>query len=142
MPTASSPVASRTKLLNGYRALAGLLAVLVLVQAWMAGHSSVLGFGDLDIVAHGIVGNVSYLIAVGVLVLTIVARANKASIGVAAAVVVLMTVQIALGYSGRDSNDAAAWHVPNGVAIFGLAVYQVSQARALARGTANSDARA
>ncbi len=141
MPTASSPVASRTKLLNGYRALAGLLAVLVLVQAWMAGNSSRL-FGDLDIVAHGIVGNVSYLIAVGVLVLTIVARANKASIGVAAAVVVLMTVQIALGYSGRDSNDAAAWHVPNGVAIFGLAVYQVSQARALARGTANSDARA
>lgn len=136
MPTASSPVASRTKLLNGYRALAGLLAVLVLVQAWMAGHSSVLGFGDLDIVAHGIVGNVSYLIAVGALVLTIVARANKATVGVAAAVVVLMTVQIGLGYSGRDSTDAAAWHVPNGVAIFGLAVYQVSQARALAKGSA------
>lgn len=139
MPTASSPVASRAKLLNGYRALAGLLAVLVLVQAWMAGHSNQL-FGDLDITIHGIVGNVSYLIAVGALVLTIVARANKATIGVAAAVVVLMTVQIGLGYSGRDSADAAAWHVPNGVAIFGLAVYQVSQARALARGTAHADA--
>ena len=134
MPTASSPVASRAKLLNGYRALAGLLAVLVLVQAWMAGHSNRL-FGDLDITIHGIVGNVSYLIAVGALVLTIVARANKATIGVAAAIVVLMTLQIGLGYSGRDAADAAAWHIPNGVAIFGLAVYQVSQARALARGT-------
>jgi hypothetical protein len=141
MPTASSPVASRARLLNGFRALAGLLALLVLVQAWMAGHSNRL-FGDLDIVAHGIVGNVSYLIAVGALVLTIVARANKATVGVAAAIVVLMTVQIGLGYSGRDSADAAAWHVPNGVAIFGLAIYQVSQARALARGTAGHEAAA
>lgn len=139
MPTASSPVASRARLLNGFRALAGLLALLVLVQAWMAGHSDQL-FGDLDIVAHGIVGNVSYLIAVGALVLTIVARANKATIGVAAAIVVLMTVQIGLGYSGRSSVDASAWHIPNGVAIFGLAVYQVSQARALARGTARTEA--
>ena len=48
MPTASSPVASRARLLNGFRALAGLLALLVLVQAWMAGHSDRL-FGDLDI---------------------------------------------------------------------------------------------
>lgn len=135
MPAASSPVASRTKLLNGYRAVAGLIAILVLVQAWMAGHSQRL-FGDQDIVAHGIVGNVSYLLAVGALVLTIVARANKAAIGVAAAIVVLMTVQIGLGYTGRNSLDAAAWHVPNGVAIFGLAVYQVGQARALVKGTA------
>ena len=141
MPTASSPVASRARLLNGFRALAALLALLVLVQAWMAGHSNRL-FGDLDIVAHGIVGNVSYLIAVGALVLTIVARANKATVGVAAAIVVLMTIQIGLGYSGRDSVDAAAWHVPNGVAIFGLAIYQVSQARALARGTARTEAHA
>ena len=137
MPTASSPVASRAKLLNVYRALAGLLAVLVLVQAWMAGHSNRL-FGDMDITIHGIVGNVSYLIAVGALVLAIVARANKATIGVAAAVVVLLTVQIGLGYSGRDSTGAAAWHIPNGVAIFGLAVYQVGQSIALAKGTARA----
>lgn len=141
MPTASSPVASRTKLLNGYRALAGLLAILVLVQAWMAGNSQTLGYGDQDIVTHGIVGNISYLVAVAALVLTLVARANKAAVGVAVAIVVLMTIQIGLGYTGRDSNTAAAWHIPNGVAIFGLAVYQVSQARALAKGTARVDAR-
>lgn len=135
MPTASSPVASRAKLLGGYRALAGLVAVLVLVQAWMAGSSERL-FGSLDIVTHGIVGNISYLLAIGALVLTIVARADKSAIGVAAAIVVLMTIQIGLGYTGRSSNDAAAWHIPNGVAIFGLAVYQVSQARSLSRDTA------
>src|SRR4028118_997540 len=93
MPTASSPVASRAKLLNIYRALAHVLPLLVLVQAWMAGHSDRL-FGDLDIVAHGILGNVSYLLAVAALVLALVARANKGAVVVAAAVVVLMTVPI------------------------------------------------
>ena len=58
MPTASSPVASRAKLLNIYRILAHVLPLLVLIQAWMAGHSDRL-FGALDIVAHGILGNVS-----------------------------------------------------------------------------------
>ena len=134
MPAASSPVASRAKLLTGYRSLAHILPLLVLVQAWMAGESARL-FGDLDIVAHGILGNVSYLLAVAALVLTLVARANKGAVLVAAAVVVLMTVQIGLGYSGRDSDDAAAWHIPNGVAIFGLAVYQVSVSSALVKGT-------
>lgn len=141
MPTASSPIASRAKLLQVFRVLAGLIAVLVLVQAWMAGHSDRL-FGDLSIVAHGIVGNISYLFAVGALVVAIVARANKVAVGVATAIVVLMTIQIGLGYTGRDpdSREAAAWHIPIGVTIFGLAVHQVSVARALAKGTAAFDA--
>ena len=142
MPTASSPVASRAKLLNIYRGLAHVLPLLVLIQAWMAGHSDALGYGDFDITIHGILGNVSYLLAVAALVLTLVARANKGAVVVAAAVVVLMTIQIGLGYSGRDSNGAAAWHVPNGVAIFGLTVYQVSLATSLVKGTKRLDAAA
>ena len=141
MPTASSPVASRAKLLNVYRILAHVLPLLVFVQAWMAGHSDRL-FGSLDIVAHGILGNFSYLLAVAALVLTLVARANKGAVIVAAAVVVLMTIQIGLGYSGRDSAGAAAWHIPNGVAIFGLTVYQVSLATSLVKGTKRLDATA
>ena len=142
MPTASSPVASRAKLLNAYRGIAHVLPLLVLVQAWMAGHSDALGYGSFDITIHGIVGNVSYLLAVAALVLALVARASKGAVVVAAVVVVLMTIQIGLGYSGRDSADAAAWHIPNGVAIFGLAVYQVSVATALAKGTRREEARA
>jgi hypothetical protein len=137
VPTATSPVASRRRLLIGYQALAGLLAVLVLVQAWLAGSSDVLPYGgDIDIVVHGIVGNVSYLVAVGALVLAIVARADKVAIGVAAVIVVAMTAQIGLGYSAGTNRAAGAWHIPLGVAIFGLAVYQVSQARGLVRGDA------
>ncbi len=141
MPTASSPVASQAKLLGIYRGLAHVLPLLVLIQAWMAGHSDRL-FGSIDIALHGYLGNFSYLLAVGALVLTLVARANKGAVAVAAVLVVLMTIQIGLGYSGRQpdgSLDAAAWHIPIGVAIFGVAVYQVSVATALVKGTRRPD---
>ena len=36
----------------------------------------------------------------------------------------LMFVQTGLGYLGRDELEAAAWHVPLGVLIFGLAMWQ------------------
>jgi hypothetical protein len=39
-----------------------------------------------------------------------------------AALLVLVISQIGLGYSGRDSADAAAVHVPMGVLTFGLSV--------------------
>lgn len=35
---------------------------------------------------------------------------------------VLATVQVGLGYAGRSSSAAAGRHIPNGVALFGLAV--------------------
>jgi len=40
--------------------------------------------------------------------------------------VLLVSIQIGMGYAGRTSLGAAAWHIPNGVAIFGLAVYNVT----------------
>ncbi len=134
MHEATSPVPDRPALLNAFRGVAGLLLLLVLFQALMAGRSEVL-FGDWSIEAHGIVGNVSFLLAVGGLVLGIITRAPRGVVAVAAAIVVLMVVQIVLGYSGRDSQEAAAWHVPTGVAIFGLTVYQVSIVRRTALAT-------
>jgi hypothetical protein len=135
MPTATSSVTSRLKLLNGYRTLAGLLAILILVQAWMAANSNQMLYGgEIDIVLHGIVGNVSYLVAVGALVVALVARATKGAIVVAFLVVVLMTTQIGLGYTARTNQAAGSWHIPNGVLLFGLAVFQVTQAQALIRG--------
>ena len=37
--------------------------------------------------------------------------------------------QVGLGYVGRETSQAAAWHVPTGVAIFGLACYQLADLR-------------
>jgi hypothetical protein len=37
-----------------------------------------------------------------------------------------MTAQIGLGYAGRDSGEAAALHLPNGVLIFGIGTFMIS----------------
>jgi heme A synthase len=71
---------------------------------------------------HGVVGNVTFAFALAMLILAWRARQRPATT-VAAVLVVLISAQIGLGYSGRDSLEAAAWHVPMGVTIFGLAVY-------------------
>jgi hypothetical protein len=41
-------------------------------------------------------------------------------------------VQIALGYNAKDSPSAGAWHIPNGVLIFGLTTWQLLLARRMA----------
>ena len=46
---------------------------------------------------------------------------HRAAVAVAT-LAVLVIIQLGLGYSGRDGGNAAAWHVPLGVAIFGLSV--------------------
>lgn len=107
------------------RGVARVLALLVLVKAAMAGNSKRL-FGRLSIVAHGAAGQTSFGLAVVGLVITIVGRFGRSAIAVSATLVALMMVQISLGYSGRTSLDAAAWHIPNGVAIFGVAVYNIT----------------
>jgi hypothetical protein len=42
---------------------------------------------------------------------------------------VLVIAQIGLGYTATSDNgsaEAAAWHIPNGVLIFGLTITQLS----------------
>ena len=128
-PDTVSPVPNKPALVNGYRAAAGLLALLVLVQAALAGR--IVYEGELETL-HGILGNVSFLLGVAALVLAIVTRAPRTLVVVAVVVVVLLTVQIGLGYSAEETQSAGEWHIPNGVAIFGLALYQVTLVRRLA----------
>jgi len=126
----ASSAAPRSGALSAYRALAHVLPVLVLIQAWMAGSSNVL-FGSLDIDLHGMVGNVTFLLALIVFALALVARAGGPAIVVSGVLALLLFAQIGLGYIGRDTEAAAAWHIPNGVLIFGLATYQISLSRLL-----------
>lgn len=112
----------------GSRAAAHVLATLVLVQAVIAGRSNRL-FGSWDIAVHEIVGNLVFLVALVGLILAVLARQGRAGIVGAAVLLVLVTTQVGLGYAGRTSGEAAAWHIPNGVAIFGLAVYNITATR-------------
>lgn len=102
-----------------------VIAGLILVQAFIAGRHL---FGEWGITAHGIIGNVVFTLGVVVLALSLVGPRRTAMVAAAAALVVLLTAQIGLGYVGRTSLEAAAWHVPNGVLTFGLAVYLATRA--------------
>lgn len=122
------PVPGRRPLVSASRTVAHLLPALVLVQALIAGRSDRL-FGSWSIVAHGALGNVVLVVALMGLILAILARQGRAVIVGTAVLLVLITAQIGLGYAGRRSAEAAAWHIPNGVAIFGLAVYNITLGR-------------
>jgi hypothetical protein len=114
-------------LVRARRAVAGLLAGLVLVMAVIAGRST---FGTWDIEVHGGVGNAIFVVVLVNLVLALAARTTTAEIAVAGVIVVLTFAQIGLGYVGRTELEAAAWHVPNGVLLMALSTWQYAMLRA------------
>ena len=96
------------------------LAVLILVQAFLAGRHL---FGGLGITIHGVIGNAAFALGVVLLAASLVRPREPIVIAASASLTVLLTAQVGLGYAGRTNLDAAAWHIPNGVLSFGLAVY-------------------
>jgi hypothetical protein len=114
-------------------AVSGLSAALVLLQAFLAGRGWFKNPDFIDI--HEVVANVVFLVVLAQAVLAaLVARRGQrgwAMFGMNAALVVLVVAQIGLGYAGRESGEAAAWHIPNGVLLFGLSIVAHLQARNL-----------
>jgi len=110
---------------RAYAPLAIVVAGLVLVQAVLAGRAL---FGSWSITVHGVVGNATFALAAVLAVVAAVTRAGRHAVAVAVALAIVLTAQIGLGYAGRDSVEAAAWHIPNGVLAFGLAIHQVTLA--------------
>jgi hypothetical protein len=124
VPDSNGPRTERSGLVSAYRVAASLTAVLVLVQAILAGRGL---FRDADLIdVHGYVGNAVFLLVVvqGGLAVALRGPAGRSGVFLAlnGALIALTVAQIGLGYAGRESGEAAAWHVPNGVLIFGLAV--------------------
>lgn len=109
-------------MVQGFRIMAVVTAVLVLIQAAMAGRAI---FLDPDLYElHGMVGNVTFL-AVAIQVAIAFAARRRSQAGAAAlwlsgALLLLVVVQLGLGYGGREAAEAAAWHVANGVLISGV----------------------
>ena len=106
-----------------HRVLVYLLPALVLTQAALAGQHL---FDGASITLHGILGNLSFAIAVALVVLTVSRRRPGREFGIAVALAAMAFAQVGLGYVGRDSGAAASWHIPLGVAIFGVACYQLA----------------
>lgn len=124
--TTSTAATRAQQLLGVQRALAGVLAILILVLAVIAGRSI---FGPWNIEIHGWIGNGVFVLAVANLALAIARRATTAELTVAALIGGLTFAQVGLGYVGREQLEAAAWHVPNGVLLMALSTYQLAGLR-------------
>lgn len=109
-----------------HRVVVSALPAIVLVQAALAGQHLFEGAG---ITLHGILGNATFAFAVVGVVLAVVRRSDGPAFFVAVALLALAFAQVGLGYVGRETSQAAAWHIPTGVAIFGLACYQLADLR-------------
>lgn len=114
-----------------FRWLTVVTAVLVLVQALLAGRGLWLGNRNL-IDYHEILANVLFLLAVGqvalVLAIGVPGALGKRLLVLNAALAFAMIAQTGLGYVGRENMEARAWHFPLGVLIFGLTAVIVTMA--------------
>lgn len=126
--TMAEGVAARPMFVQWLRIVAPLVTLLVLIQAFFAGRGMFINTSQLDI--HGGIGNATFLVVLVQTVLVFLAgfrgRARTVMVSVSVLMLILVIVQLGLGYSGRDSSQAAAWHVPNGVLIFGLTIGMTS----------------
>ena len=108
------------RLIRGFQLVAGLIALLILGQATLAGQFEHNGADIKDV--HAMMGNVLFLLALVQLALAWLTRdVWRYRLVISAAVVLLLiAAQIGLGYGSRDSGDAAAIHIPVGVFLFSL----------------------
>lgn len=122
--TLPTPAAIRPSLVQVLRFVAPLVPLVILVQAFFAGRGLFLDNDLIDV--HGGLGNVTLLLLIVQAALVLFAGLRGSTriplIVVSVLLVVLVIVQLAPGYSGRDGGQAAAWHVPNGVLLFGLSL--------------------
>jgi hypothetical protein len=116
--------ATRPGRLKALQIVAPLISLVVLIQAYLAGRGMFVDPDNFDI--HGMLGNLTFLLVLAQPVLVYLTglpgRARSMLLGASVLLLVLVTAQLGLGYGGRESTQAAAWHVPNGVLIFGLSV--------------------
>ncbi len=105
-----------------FRVLAVVTAGLILVQAFLAGQW--MFQAQIEAISvHGWLGNTAFLCAILLTVLAFVGmrrsggRWGRAELVLGVLLVLLMTAQLGLGYSGRESAVAASLHIPNGVLL-------------------------
>ena len=115
-----------SSLLRTRKALAGLVAGLILVLAVMAGRGL---FDTWGFDVHGYVGNGVFALLVVNAVLAVVDRAPRSAVALSVVLVALSFAQVGLGYVGRETLEAAAWHVPNGVLLMALSTFQWADLR-------------
>lgn len=120
----TDPQATRPRVVLALRIIGPLITLAILIQALFAGRGLFIDRDNIDI--HGGIGNLTVLLVVAQFVLVLFAgfrgRARSAMIGATLLLLILVIVQYVLGLSSEDSTNAAAWHIPNGVLVFGISI--------------------
>lgn len=127
-PETSPASATGSGILTGLRITTAILALGVLIQAWL-GSSGFFQNESALTTGHGHLGNFLFLAAAiqAGLALLGAQRGVVARIFVITSIVGLglMVAQIGLGYSTRTSLDALTWHLPNGVLLMAVSTWNV-----------------
>jgi D-alanyl-lipoteichoic acid acyltransferase DltB (MBOAT superfamily) len=105
-------------LIRAFQGVVGLIALLVLVNAILAGQ--IISYEDRTKDLHAGIGDLTVLLAIAQVVLAYVTRdAWRYKMVIWSVVVlVLVVIQLGLGYSADDSRASASIHIPLGVFIF------------------------
>ena len=130
-PVANATESSGQGLILGQKVLTVVLALAIVVQAALAGSGLFKGNRDL-IDGHEMLGNVIFLISAIQVVLAFLSMqkglTGKALLVTSIITLGLVVAQLGLGYSGRESADAKAWHLPNGVLLMGACTLNLALA--------------
>jgi cytochrome b561 len=103
-----------------FQGLSLLVAVIILLQAALAGHFLYREPGALEI--HEMMGNTLFIIVIAQVATAVVLRRAAYRLFLLTSLLLFLVVaQIGLGYLGRESSWAASLHITAGVFIFGLA---------------------
>jgi hypothetical protein len=102
-----------------------VLVVGIVVQAFLGTEALLKGNGDMK-EAHAQLGNILFLIGVVQVVFGFLefrkGRADMTNLIMRVVLLVLVTIQIGLGYSTRDAStmDSRIWHMTNGVLLIAV----------------------
>ena len=110
----------RARITTAYGALAMLWAVAVVVQVFLAGLGI---FGATSFDAHKSFGGILHAITALLVILAIAGPRTGRAVGMAVALLVLVTIQIALVGDRGSAPGLAALHPVLALAAIGLAVH-------------------
>lgn len=124
-----------------YRYLIGLYVVALVLLVYLAGEgifgehaTKIADAKSLD--PHRVLGSVLGLVAIIIFLLALAARVNRATVIQTLVLALLAFVgQHALAGAGESNKWVGGFHVVDGVAIFGLAVWLAESARRRSRST-------
>jgi hypothetical protein len=101
--------------------LAIAAGVLMVVQAFLAGRGLFFNHDLVEI--HGYVGEFTFLVCIAIVIAAWLGkqsgRYGQTELYLAGTNMILVVVQLGLGYSTRDNLAVVAWHLANAVLIAG-----------------------